>query len=95
MKGYGYDFLPYDSQVFHRRMLQGYLSTVKIWDYLFYRYVSDGDGSAAATKECYVYDGEHIALVFDGGGNRVSRYLHRPQIECWQRSPQQEMCAGH
>ena len=42
---------------------------------------SDGDGAAAATEERYVYDGEHIALVFDGGGNQLSRYLHGPQID--------------
>ena len=42
---------------------------------------SDGDGTATATEERYVYDGEHIALVFDGEGNQVSRYLHGPQID--------------
>ena len=42
---------------------------------------SDGDGAATATEERYVYDGEHIALVFDGEGNQVSRYLHGPQID--------------
>ena len=42
---------------------------------------SDGDGLAAATEERYVYDGDHIALVFDGQGNQLSRYLHGPQID--------------
>lgn len=42
---------------------------------------SDGDGAAAATEERYVYDGEHIALVFDGEGNQLSRYLHGPQVD--------------
>ncbi|NJM99047.1 MAG: hypothetical protein HC800_19580 [Phormidesmis sp. RL_2_1] len=41
----------------------------------------DGSGAAAATAEHYVYDGEHIALVFDGAGNQTSRYLHGPQID--------------
>ena len=41
----------------------------------------DGDGAAAAIEEHYVYDGEHIALVFDGEGNQLSRYLHGPQID--------------
>lgn len=42
---------------------------------------SDGDGAETATEERYVYDGEHIALVFDGEGNQLSRYLHGPQID--------------
>ncbi|PZO57605.1 MAG: hypothetical protein DCF15_06830 [Phormidesmis priestleyi] len=42
---------------------------------------SDGNGPAAATEERYVYDGEHIALVFDGEGNQVNRYLRGPQID--------------
>ena len=42
---------------------------------------SDGNGSAVATEERYVYDGDHIALVFDGEGNQLSRYLNGPQID--------------
>lgn len=42
---------------------------------------SDRDGAATATEERYVYDGEHIALVFYGEGNQLSRYLHGPQID--------------
>ncbi|NJM99049.1 MAG: hypothetical protein HC800_19590 [Phormidesmis sp. RL_2_1] len=41
----------------------------------------DGNGPAAPTQERFVYDGEHIALVFDGAGNQTSRYLHGPQID--------------
>jgi YD repeat-containing protein len=41
----------------------------------------DGSGPAAATQERFVYDGDHIALVFDGAGNQASRYLHGPQID--------------
>jgi RHS repeat-associated protein len=41
----------------------------------------DGSGPTAATEERFVYDGEHIALVFDGAGNQTSRYLHGPQVD--------------
>ncbi|ERN39815.1 RHS repeat-associated core domain protein [Rubidibacter lacunae KORDI 51-2] len=41
----------------------------------------DGDGPAAATAEHFVYDGEHIALVFDESGTLVQRYLHGPLID--------------
>ena len=44
----------------------------------------DGDGNIFtpdAQIESYVYDGEHIALVFDGEGNQTHRYLHGPQID--------------
>lgn len=37
---------------------------------------SDGDGAAPATEEHFVYDGEHIALTFDGEGNQTERFLH-------------------
>ncbi|MBE9136916.1 hypothetical protein IQ254_06825 [Nodosilinea sp. LEGE 07088] len=36
----------------------------------------DGDGPIAATAEYFVYDGDHIALVFDEAGNQTHRYLH-------------------
>ena len=42
---------------------------------------SDGNGAQVATEERYLYDGEHIALVFDGEGNQLSRYLHGPQVD--------------
>jgi RHS repeat-associated protein len=42
---------------------------------------ADGAGSAAATQEHLVYDGDHIALVFDSAGNETHRYLHGPQID--------------
>jgi RHS repeat-associated protein len=41
----------------------------------------DGDGAAPAIVERFVYDGDHIALVFDGQGNQTSRYLHGTQID--------------
>ncbi|ERN39820.1 RHS repeat-associated core domain protein [Rubidibacter lacunae KORDI 51-2] len=41
----------------------------------------DGDGPAAATSQYFVYDGEHIALVFDESGTLVQRYLHGPFID--------------
>ena len=42
---------------------------------------ADGDGVETPTEERYLYDGEHIALVFDGEGNQISRYLHGPQVD--------------
>ncbi|WP_020480089.1 RHS repeat domain-containing protein [Synechococcus sp. PCC 7336] len=57
----------YDYDVFGRRILR----TVD----------SDGDGALAAQTERFVYDGEHIALVFDGEGNLAYRYLHGPAID--------------
>jgi hypothetical protein len=36
----------------------------------------DGDGAAPAEVERFVYDGEHIALVFDENGNQSDRYLY-------------------
>lgn len=42
---------------------------------------ADGDGVATASVERFVYDGEHIALTFDGDGNLTHRYLHGPQID--------------
>ncbi|AFY61911.1 RHS repeat-associated core domain protein [Synechococcus sp. PCC 6312] len=41
----------------------------------------DGSGVASATTERFVYDGNHIALVFDGEGNQTYRYLHGPQVD--------------
>ncbi len=31
--------------------------------------------------EVFVYDGEHIALVFDGDGRKLNRYLHGPNVD--------------
>ena len=42
---------------------------------------ADGDGLGTADVERFVYDGDHIALVFDGDGNQTHRYLHGPQID--------------
>jgi RHS repeat-associated protein len=41
----------------------------------------DGAGSQPATTEHFIYDGEHISLVFDGQGNVTERYLHGPQTD--------------
>lgn len=41
----------------------------------------DGAGSDAAETVRYVYDGDHIALQFDGNGNLTNRYLHGPMID--------------
>ena len=40
----------------------------------------DGDGTIDR-GERYVYDGEDIALVFDGAGSLENRYLHGPGID--------------
>jgi RHS repeat-associated protein len=41
----------------------------------------DGSGSATATVERLVYDGDNIALVFDGNGNQTHRYLYGPGVD--------------
>jgi RHS repeat-associated protein len=41
----------------------------------------DGEGRAQAQTERFVYDGGHIALVFDGQGKQTHRYLYGPQID--------------
>ena len=41
----------------------------------------DGVGSQIATTERYVYDGAHIALVFDGAGNQLQRFLYGTQVD--------------
>jgi RHS repeat-associated protein len=41
----------------------------------------DGEGAQTPTTERFVYDGEHIALVFDGNGTLRERYLHGPQVD--------------
>ncbi|NJN10831.1 MAG: hypothetical protein HC815_23705 [Richelia sp. RM1_1_1] len=41
----------------------------------------DGDGVATAEVERFIYDGEHIALTFDGNGTQTHRYLHGPMID--------------
>ncbi|MBE9137984.1 RHS repeat protein [Nodosilinea sp. LEGE 07088] len=42
---------------------------------------ADGAGAGTAAEENFVYDGSHIALVFDGAGNLTHRYFHGPQID--------------
>jgi RHS repeat-associated protein len=37
---------------------------------------ADGDGSGSPTVEGYVYDGDNLALVFDGSGQQKERFLH-------------------
>ena len=41
----------------------------------------DGDGAAISEVERFVYDGEYIALTFDGGGNLTHRYLHGTGVD--------------
>jgi hypothetical protein len=41
----------------------------------------DGTGTAPAQTECYVYDGDNMALVFDGQGNLKERYLFGAQVD--------------
>jgi RHS repeat-associated protein len=41
----------------------------------------DGVGSQAATTEQFIYDGEHIAVVFDKQGNVTERYLHGDEVD--------------
>ncbi|MGR3278684.1 FG-GAP-like repeat-containing protein [Acaryochloris marina NIES-2412] len=41
----------------------------------------DGDGPESEWTERFVYDGDHIALVFDENGEQTHRYLHGPQID--------------
>ncbi len=41
----------------------------------------DGAGSALATVERYVYDGDNIALVFDGNGTSSHRYLYGSGVD--------------
>jgi RHS repeat-associated protein len=41
----------------------------------------DGGGTQVATTERYVYDGDHIALVFDGQGNQMQRFLYGIQVD--------------
>ena len=40
-----------------------------------------GDGAAISEVERFVYDGEHIALTFDGDGNLTHRYFHGPVVD--------------
>ena len=41
----------------------------------------DGSGATIPIIEHMVYDGDHIALTFDGVGTQTHRYLHDPQID--------------
>ena len=41
----------------------------------------DGAGSATPITERMVYDGDNIALTFDGAGNQTHRYLHGSGID--------------
>ena len=42
---------------------------------------ADGAGAGVAKEEHFVYDGDHIALTFDGEGNQTERFLHGTQID--------------
>jgi RHS repeat-associated protein len=41
----------------------------------------DGAGATLSTTERYVYDGDNLALVFDGQGNLKERYLFGTQVD--------------
>jgi RHS repeat-associated protein len=41
----------------------------------------DGAGAAPVQTERMVYDGDNIALTFDGTGNQTHRYLHGPRVD--------------
>jgi RHS repeat-associated protein len=42
---------------------------------------ADGDGAGSATVERFVYDGNNIALTFDGQGNQTHRYLYGTGVD--------------
>lgn len=42
---------------------------------------ADGAGGATPTIERFVYDGDQIALVFDGEGKQLHRYLYGPRVD--------------
>jgi RHS repeat-associated protein len=42
---------------------------------------ADGDGAGNASVEKYVYDGDNLALVFDGEGNQKERFLHGTGVD--------------
>jgi RHS repeat-associated protein len=42
---------------------------------------ADGAGAGVAKEEHFVYDGDHIALTFDGESNQTERFLHGTQID--------------
>ena len=44
-------------------------------------YDADGPGSGTAVVSRYVYDGNNIALQFDGSNNLTHRYLHGPVVD--------------
>jgi RHS repeat-associated protein len=41
----------------------------------------DGSGPQAATIERFIYDRDHIKLVFNGSNTLIRRYLHGPSID--------------
>jgi hypothetical protein len=41
----------------------------------------DGVGSAPTQTERFIYDGEHIALVFDENGEQSDRYLYGAETD--------------
>jgi RHS repeat-associated protein len=42
---------------------------------------ADGDGAGSAEEERFVYDGDNLALVFDGNGNQKERFLHGTTVD--------------
>jgi RHS repeat-associated protein len=41
----------------------------------------DGAGSGVAQRESYVYEGDDVAIVFDGNGVQLHRYLYGPAVD--------------
>jgi len=44
-------------------------------------YDADGAGGGSAVVSRFAYDGDHIALQFDGSNNLTHRYLHGPAVD--------------
>ena len=42
---------------------------------------ADGDGAGETVVERFVYDGDHIALTFDGEGNLIERFFHGAEVD--------------
>jgi RHS repeat-associated protein len=55
--------------------------TTESVEYAYDAYDRRIEKSVDGVVERYVYDGDHIALVFDGQGSLTHRYLHGPQVD--------------
>jgi RHS repeat-associated protein len=83
---YTWDYRNRLTQIIFRDNANAVLKTVAYTYDVFDRRIAtavdaDGSGPAAATVERFVYDGIHIALVFDGDGNLTNRYLYGPSVD--------------